>query len=116
MRQRHGVQPFASDDPDSSRIWWDDAGVHQNLAFPPHPDPVSGAHAWHQRVKVEPAHEGDCYGDISVDTNKSFAIYRQWLSLARPAPGPRNQRRPQWLLRPCRPAAQAFEFRPSKDP
>jgi len=110
MRQRHGVRPFASDDPDSSRIWWDDAGVHQNLAFPSHPDPVSGAHAWHQKVRVERAHADDQYGDVFVDTNRSFEIYRAWLQLARPAPGPDNQRRPQWLLRPCRPAPQAFEF------
>jgi anaerobic selenocysteine-containing dehydrogenase len=110
MRQRKGVGPFESDDPDSARVWWDDAGVHQNLAFPPHPDPVSGSHAWHQRVRVERAHENDRYGDIFVDTNKSFEIYREWLALTSPAPGPGNQRRPQWLLRPCRPAPEAYHF------
>ncbi len=114
MRQRHGVQAFKSDDPDSERVWWDDAGVHQNLAFPPHADPVSGSHAWHQRVRVERAREGDRYGDIAVDTNKSFQIYREWLAMTRPAPGPGNQRRPQWLLRPCRPAPQAFQFPEAK--
>jgi len=59
---------------------------------------------------VERAHADDQYGDVFVDTNRSFEIYRAWLQLARPAPGPDNQRRPQWLLRPCRPAPQAFEF------
>src|ERR1044072_2756751 len=42
LRQVQGVGPFRSDDPDSSRIFWSDGGVHQNLAFPVHPDPVSG--------------------------------------------------------------------------
>src|SRR5205085_3510013 len=44
MRQVHGVRPFKSEDPDSQRIWWEDAGVHQNLTFPVQPDPVSGQH------------------------------------------------------------------------
>jgi anaerobic selenocysteine-containing dehydrogenase len=110
MRQKEGVRPFKSADPDSERIWWDDAGVHQNLTFPPHPDPVSGSHAWHQKVRVEPAHADDRYGDIAVDTNRSFQIYREWLEMARPAPGPNNERRPQWLLRPCRPSPQAYQY------
>lgn len=112
MRQRRGVRAFESEDPDSARVWWDDAGVHQNLTFPPHPDPVSGSHAWHQTVKVERAHTGDQYGDILVDTNRSFEIYREWLALARPAPGPDGQRRPQWLLRPCRPAPETYSLSP----
>src|SRR5262249_38164892 len=36
MRQIHGIQPFSSGDPDSSRIHWEDAGGHQNLVFPVH--------------------------------------------------------------------------------
>jgi hypothetical protein len=39
MRQVHGPRPFASDDPDSERVWWEDGGVHQNLTFPVQPDP-----------------------------------------------------------------------------
>ena len=88
MRRLGGVAPFASTDPDSSRIWWRDAGVHQNLTFPVHPDPISGAHAWHQKVRVRPAVAEDREGDIVVDTGRSREIYREWLALARPAPGP----------------------------
>ncbi len=58
MRQTHGVRPFASSDPDSKKVWWSDAGVHQNLTFPVQPDPISGAHAWHQRVRVVKASPG----------------------------------------------------------
>lgn len=111
MRQRHGVRPFTSDDPDSSRVWWEDAGVHQNLVFPVQPDPVSGAHCWHQKVQVEKAGRDDRYGDIFVDTNKSHEVYRRWMEQTRPAPGPGNLRRPLWLPRAYRPATEAFYLR-----
>jgi anaerobic selenocysteine-containing dehydrogenase len=109
MRQTGGVKPFESDDPDSSIIWWSDAGVHQNLTFPVQPDPISGSHAWHQKVRVVKAGPDDRYGDISVDTHRSYEAYRRWLSLTRPAPGPGNLRRPLWLLRPYKPLPSAFD-------
>src|SRR3989449_448840 len=108
MRQVHGVRPFASADPDSSRIWWEDAGVNQNLTFPVQPDPVSGQHCWHQKVRVTRAGPDDRYGDVFVDTNKSHETYRRWLALARPAPGPGNLRRPLWLPRAFKPATSAY--------
>ncbi len=108
LRHTKGIEPFPSDDPDSERIWWSDAGVHQNLAFPPHPDPVSGMHAWHQRVRIGPAQPGDRYGDVVVDTERSFAIYREWLDLTRPGPGPGGLRRPLWLNRPVKPTPEAY--------
>jgi anaerobic selenocysteine-containing dehydrogenase len=110
MRQIHGVRPFASDDPDSARIWWQDAGVHQNLTFPVQPDPVSGQHCWHQKVRVERPAPADRYGDIFVDTAKSHEVYRRWLQLTRPAPGPDGLRRPPWLIRVYRPAPEAFRL------
>jgi len=108
MRQIHGIRRFASSDPDSERVWWEDAGVHQNLVFPVQPDPISGAHCWHQKVRVERASSEDRYGDIFVDTNKSHEVYKRWLSMARPAPGPGSLRRPLWLPRAYRPATPAF--------
>ena len=33
-------------------------GVHQNLTFPVQPDPVSGQHCWHQKVRVVAARGG----------------------------------------------------------
>lgn len=111
MRQVHGVRPFTSDDPDSERVWWKDAGVHQNLVFPVQPDPISGAHCWHQKVRVEKPAGDDRYGDVFVDTDKSHEAYRRWLSLTRPAPGPGGLRRPLWLARVYRPAIEAFRMR-----
>jgi anaerobic selenocysteine-containing dehydrogenase len=114
MRQVHGVRPFQSDDPDSGRIWWQDAGVHQNLAFPVQPDPISGQHCWHQKVRLERPGPDERYGDVFVDTNRAHEVYRRWLQMARPAPGPENLRRPPWLLRAYRPAPEAFYLTPDK--
>jgi len=110
MRQVHGIAPFASDDPDSGRIWWTEAGVNQNLTFPVQPDPVSGQHCWHQKVRVSRPGADDRYGDIVVDTNRAHEVYREWLRLARPAPGPGNLRRPLWLPRAFKPDADAYRL------
>jgi hypothetical protein len=112
LRTRAPVRPFASDDPDTSRIWWTDVGVHQNLTFAVHPDPISGMHCWHQAVRVTRAAPGDRYGDIHVDAARSRAAYREWLARARPAGvvSPDGTRRPYWLLRPVRPEREAYRL------
>jgi hypothetical protein len=67
-------------------------------------------HCWMQRVTVSPAQPGDRYGDVVVDTTKSAEVYREWLALARPGPGPGNLRRPLWFARPVKPAATAYRY------
>ena len=110
MRREKGVEPFSSSDPDTLRIWWTDVGVHQNLTFPVQPDPVSGQHCWHQAVRVRKAEPGDAYADVAVDTTKARQAYERWLQLARPADrhSPDGTRRPYWLLRPLKPAREAY--------
>lgn len=108
MRVDEGITAFESNDPDTSRIFWSDGGVHQNITFPVHPDPISGMHCWHQKVRIEKAHAGDQYGDVFVDTERSFAIYKEWLAMTRPAPGPGGLRRPLWLNRPFRPDEKTY--------
>ena len=110
VRQVHGAQPFESGDPDSGRIWWTEVGVHQNLTFPVQPDPVSGMHCWHQKVRLEKAGPDDRYGDIYVDTQKSHEAYKEWMAETRPAPGPGGLRRPLWFDRPLRPVADAYKL------
>ncbi len=102
LQREKGVEAYQSSDPDTLRIWWSDVGVHQNLTFPVHPDPVSGMHCWHQAVRVKKAQAEDKYGDIFVDTNKSRDVYRKWLAMTRPADtySPDGTRRPYWMLRP----------------
>ncbi|MDH4121901.1 MAG: molybdopterin-dependent oxidoreductase [Deltaproteobacteria bacterium] len=103
-----GVQPFKSSDPDSSRIFWRDGGVHQNITHAVHPDPWSGMHCWHQRVRLEKPAPGENYGDIFVDTNRSFANFKEWLAKTRPPANPEGLRRPLWFNRPLRPVPEAY--------
>ncbi len=111
FRRLRDVGPFQSSDPDSQRIWWSDGGVHQNLTFCVQPDPVSGMQCWHQVVRVERAHPGDCYGDVFVDTTRSMEAYRQWLSMTRPADTlGHGLRRPRWLARSLRPSDEAYRL------
>ena len=87
-------------------------GVHQNLTFPVHPDPVSGMHCWHQAVRVRKADPSDRAGDIHVDTAKSRSVYRTWLQFTRAADehSPDGTRRPYWLLRPLKPAREFYKL------
>lgn len=112
LRWKHGARPYKSSDPDTARIWWTDVGVHQNLTFSVHPDPISGMHCWHQAVRVTKAGRGDKYGDIAVDTARSRAIYERWLQKARPADqhSPDGTRRPFWLVRPLKPAREVYKL------
>ena len=112
LSRKQGGGPYRSDDPDTSRIWWTDVGVHQNLTFPVHPDPISGQHCWHQAVRVRKAESGDAYGDIAVDTEKAREVYQRWLRKTRPADthSPDGTRRPFWLLRPLKPAKEAYRL------
>jgi len=108
MNTISGIHPFESDDVDSKRIFWKDGGVHQNITHAVHPDPISGMHCWHQRVRIEKPTEGEQYGDIFVDTNKSHEIYKEWLAMTRPAPGPDGLRRPLWFKRAFKPDISTF--------
>ncbi|MEM7584863.1 MAG: molybdopterin-dependent oxidoreductase [Acidobacteriota bacterium] len=112
LRQKKPVGPYESSDPDTQRIWWTDVGVHQNLTFPVHPDPVSGMHCWHQAVRVRRAEPGDRYGEIFVDTDKSHQVFQAWLGKTRAAVdhSPDGTRRPHWLIRPVKPTADAYRL------
>jgi len=119
LQRERGVEPYESGDADTERIWWTDAGVHQNLTFAVQPDPISGMHCWHQAVRVRKAEPGDRYGDISVDLAKSREAYKEWMAKTRPASthSPDGMRRPYWMLRPLKPAREVYRLsgeRPSR--
>ena len=111
FRAIDGVGPHASPDPDTERVHWREAGVNQNLTFPVQPDPISGMHCWHQKVRVERAHSDDRYGDIVVDTALSRSVFERWLEKTRPASGESGTlRRPLHLNRPLKPTERAYYF------
>ena len=112
LKRERGAGPYESNDKDTLRIWWNDVGVHQNLTFPVHPDPISGMHCWHQAVRVRRADPTDKYGDIHVDTAKSREVYLKWLAETRPADrySPNGERRPYWMLRPLKPAREFYKL------
>lgn len=67
-------------------------------------------HCWHQAVRVERAAPDDRYADVVVDTNKSMEVYKRWLGMTRPAPGPGGLRRPLWMARAVRPSDDAYRI------
>ena len=69
---------------------------------------MSGMHCWHQRVRVEKPAAGERYGDIFVDTEKSFQVFKDWLAMTRPPNREDGLRRPLWFLRPLRPTPEAY--------
>jgi anaerobic selenocysteine-containing dehydrogenase len=116
LKREKGAEPYESSDADTLRIWWSDVGVHQNMTFPVHPDPISGMHCWHQAVRVRRAEPGDNTGDVFVDTQLSREVYRKWLQMTRPADkfSPDGTRRPYWMLRPLKPARKSYKL-PQED-
>ncbi len=104
---------WKSEDPDTSRIWWKDVGVHQNLTHAVQPDPISGHHCWLQRaISVRKAKPEEKHGQVFVDTNKSMDIYKKWHALTRSAVdhSPDGTRRPYWLKRPLKPVREAYKL------
>jgi anaerobic selenocysteine-containing dehydrogenase len=106
LKREKGIAPYESNDADTLRIWWKDAGVHQNMTFPVHPDPISGMHCWHQAVRVRAADAEDQPGDIFVDTELSRQVYKKWLAMTRPA----DQFSPDRTRRPLKPAREFYKL------
>ena len=113
LRLLKGGGAHESVDPDTSRVWWEDVGVHQNLTHPVQPDPLSGHHCWLIRaLSVRKAGPGEEHGMVFVDTQKSRSVYRDWIALTRSAVdhSPDGTRRPLWLKRPLKPVASAYRL------
>ena len=109
MKTEKGIEPWETNDPDTNRVWWRDGGVHQNITHAANPDPISGAHCWLQKVSISKPKNDEKYGDIFVDTNKSFEHFKKWNQWALDKEKhPQNLRRPLWMGRPLTPKEDQF--------
>ena len=61
---------------------------------------------------LRPAEPGDRHGDVWVDTERGYAVYKKWLAKTRSAVehSPDGTRRPFWMLRPVRPERAAYRL------
>jgi hypothetical protein len=107
LKYTKGITPFHTErfaeyNRDSGNIWWDGlSGSWQNAVAAAHPDPISGMHCWHQKVILEPSQPGDKIGDIYVNYENNFEIYKGWRDdLTRPLDENDKLRRPQHIKRP----------------
>jgi len=107
LKYLEGIHPFKSErfaeyNRDSGNIWWDGlSGSWQNAVAAVHPDPISGMHCWHQKVILEKAQAGDKIGDIYVNYENNFEIYKGWRDqLTRGLDETSTLRRPQHIKRP----------------
>ncbi|MBT3960799.1 MAG: formate dehydrogenase, partial [Candidatus Marinimicrobia bacterium] len=109
MKTMKGVEPWESNDPDTNRVWWRDGGVHQNITHAANPDPISGAHCWLQKVSISLPTPDEKYGDVFVDTNKSFEHFKKWNKWAKEKEThPDGLRRPLWMGRPLTPQKEQY--------
>jgi len=114
METIRGIGAWESEDPDTKRVWWRDGGVHQNLIHCVQPDPISGHHCWLQKVKLTLPGADENYGDVFVDTDKSFAYFKRWNQWALDKEThPGGLRRPLWMGRPLAPQKSRF-YMPEK--
>jgi len=104
MENREGWQ-FKEYNKDLDNIWWDGlSGSWQNAVAPSHPDPIAGNHAWHQKVRIEPAGKDDQIGDIYVNYEANMKVYKAWRDkLTRPLDSSDTLRRPKHIKRPAVP-------------
>jgi hypothetical protein len=110
LKYTKGITPFhtnrfADYNRDSGNIWWDGlSGSWQNAVAPSHPDPIAGNHAWHQKVSIELAGKDDQIGDIYVNYENNFKVYKAWRDdLTRPLAAGDTLRRPKHIKRPAVP-------------
>jgi len=109
--EKHPVWQFKEYNKDIDNIWWDGlSGAWQNAVAPCHPDPVAGNHGWHQKVVIEKAAPNEKIGDIYVNYDNNYKIYKEWRDrLTRPLAAGDKWRRPYHIKRPVKPSQKAYK-------
>ena len=83
--------------------------VFIKISHTTNPDPISGAHCWLQKVSISKPGPNEDYGDIFVDTNRSFEHFKKWNEWAKKREThPNGLRRPLWMARPLTPQKDQF--------
>ena len=111
IQPRHDVWQFKEYNRDLAFIWWDGlSGSWQNAVAAVHPDPIAGNHGWHQKVSIELAKADDKIGDIVVNYENNFKVYKGWRDeFTRPLKAGDTLRRPPHMPRPSVPlSAKAY--------
>ena len=111
IKPYHHVWQFKEFNRDLDNIWWDGlSGSWQNAVAPSHPDPIAGNHGWHQKVVITKASENDKIGDIYVNYENNFKVYKAWRDeLTRPLEPGDKWRRPYHIKRPVKPSQKAYK-------
>ncbi|HFU74150.1 MAG TPA: twin-arginine translocation pathway signal protein, partial [Helicobacteraceae bacterium] len=109
--KKRQVWQFKEYNKDIGDIWWDGlSGSWQNAVAPTHPDPIAGNHAWHQKVVITKASANEKIGDIYVNYENNFKVYRAWKDkLTRPLEPGDKLRRPYHVKRPVKPSQKAYQ-------
>ncbi len=117
MTTTEGIHPhkawqFKEYNKDLEDIWWNGlSGAWQNAVAPCHPDPIAGNHGWHQKVILSKAGADEKIGNIYVDYESNFKVYKAWRDqLTRPLTAADKLRRPYHIKRPVKPSQKAYEF------
>lgn len=106
----HKVWQFKEYNRDLDDIWWDGlSGAWQNAVAPVHPDPIAGNHGWHQKVIITKATADEKIGDIHVNYENNFKVYKAWQGLTRPLATGDQWRRPYHIKRPVKPSQKAYK-------
>jgi len=120
MKPKEGIHPYSKAaiwqfkeyNRDLAYIWWDGlSGAWQNAVAPVHPDPIAGNHGWHQKVILTKASADEKIGDIYVNYENNYKVYKTWRDeLTRPLNANDKLRRPYHIKRPVKPSQKAYEF------
>ncbi len=115
MTTTEGIHPhkawqFKEYNRDLDDIWWNGlSGAWQNAVAPCHPDPIAGNHGWHQKVILSKAGADEKIGDIHVNYENNFKVYKAWRDdLTRPLATGDTWRRPYHIKRPVKPSQKAY--------
>lgn len=110
LRRRTGVVPYESADPDTLRIWWTDAGVHQNLNFASTSTRSTDSSVGTRRSGYAEPNRGTAMVTSRLTPPSRRPPNLSWLEKTCSARRVSSDgtRRPYWLMRPLKRGREVF--------